>query len=109
MRFRKIFTALAAIALGVVIAVAGASPAQAHETFLIHESDFAHVGPGHTRIVWCDQESDNNPVRAWYRTNTWHITAWVGFGACGDRLTDHQIVEYCIEEHGHPVIVCGRT
>jgi hypothetical protein len=98
-RFRRAFTALAAGALGMGIAVAGASPAQAHEWSVPHGADFAKVGPGHTRIMWCDRESDNNPVRAWYFTNTWHITDWAGFPTCGDKMTDHPIIAFCIEEH----------
>jgi hypothetical protein len=56
--------------------------------------------------MWCDLESDSNPVRTWYYTNAWHNTAWVGYGACGDRLTDHAIVTYCLEEMNHPTLSC---
>ena len=106
MIFRRGFMALAATALGAAFVVAGASPAQAHETYLYHENDFAHVGPGHTRIVWCDRESDSNPVRVWYYTNAWHSTTWAGYGACEDRLTDHAVVRYCLEEMNHPALPC---
>lgn len=84
-------------ALGTVLLAVPVTPAHAHETSLYYGQSYAYVGPGHSRIVWCDSPADSSAVRAWYYTNNWHTTREVWAGGCGEWRTDHQITSYCLE------------
>lgn len=61
--------------VSVVLALAVAWPALAHEASVFHGSDYARVYNSHASIQACDMEGDGNGVRAHWRDSAGNITA----------------------------------
>jgi hypothetical protein len=108
MGLRRTAKALIAGIVGAGLTVAVASPAQAHETYLAFGQSYAYVGPGHTRIVWCDHTKDSSAVRAWYYTQSLHYTRAIWAEGCGEWQTDHQITSYCLDVV-NTALLCRET
>jgi hypothetical protein len=47
-------------------APSGVEEAAAHDTSQQHGQDYSAILSHHSRLDWCDRETDGNRVRAWY-------------------------------------------
>jgi hypothetical protein len=102
-RIRHSVTAAAVMALGLLLILSLATPAQAHSTVARHGQDYAQVGPGHNHVFWCDQEADGHRILVYYKTRNGqdHWTDWDGGDAgCGQKTTQSEILYYAVYEEG---------
>lgn len=80
-----------------VLLLVTATPVAAHYTQVNHGSDYAYVTPGHTRVVACDMESDNNGFYAqFYITGGLRKSIYDGSGyqgACGESTSFYYVTE----------------